>query len=59
MSDCPGRVLGSRKSRGDLARKMEKETAKKAMHCMHLRTFGFMEESSHVRFYVVTDKYSI
>jgi acetyl esterase/lipase len=34
MSDSPGRVSGSRRLRGDLARKVAKETAK-AIYCMH------------------------
>ena len=34
MSDSPGRVPGSRRLRGDLARKVAKDTAK-AVYCMH------------------------
>ncbi len=34
MSDSPGRVSGSRRLRGDLARKVAKETAR-AIYCMH------------------------
>ncbi|KAJ6592008.1 kinase-like protein [Mycena sp. CBHHK59/15] len=34
MSDCPGRVSGSRRLRGDLARRVAKQTAE-AIYCMH------------------------
>jgi serine/threonine-protein kinase SRPK3 len=34
MSDSPGRTSGSRRLRGDLARRVAKETAK-AVYCMH------------------------
>jgi serine/threonine protein kinase len=38
MSDCPGRVSGSRRLRGDLARKVAKHTAK-AIYGMHTEGF--------------------
>ncbi|KAJ7062005.1 kinase-like domain-containing protein [Mycena amicta] len=34
MADCPGRVSGSRRLRGDLARQVAKQTAD-AIYCMH------------------------
>lgn len=43
MSDCPGRVIGSRRLRGDLARKVAKQVAC-AVELMH--TAGFVHGGS-------------
>ena len=50
MSDFPGRVLGSRRLRGDLGRKVAKETANAiyGMHSAAISAGWFQGESSHV-----------
>jgi serine/threonine protein kinase len=50
MSDSPGRVSGSRRLRGDLARKVAKEAAK-AMYCMHSAGWVHGGELSSTLFY--------
>ena len=55
MSDSPGRVSGSRRLRGDLARKVAKETAK-AVYCMHRAGWVHGGKLSSFTFLWVTDE---
>ena len=55
MSDCPGRVSGSRRLRGDLARKVAKETAK-TIYRMHSAGWVHGGKLSSLLFLVVSNK---
>jgi serine/threonine-protein kinase SRPK3 len=55
MSDSPGRVSGSRRLRGDLARKVAKETTR-AIYCMHSAGWVHGGKLSCSPFFFATDE---
>lgn len=57
MSDSPGRVPGSRRLRGDLARRVAKDTAK-AVYCMHSAGWVHGGKLSSFTFLWATDECS-